>query len=89
IVHEKLYDEMLERLGKAYQQIESRVGEPLLKENVLYGPLHTKKSVQMYVDVLQDVKKQGGHIYYGGKVLKGDGNFVEPTIVTNLSHDAD
>jgi hypothetical protein len=30
----------------------------------------------------------GGKIEFGGKVIEREGNFVEPTIVTGLAHDA-
>ena len=31
---------------------------------------------------------QGGTVVYGGKVMDRPGNYVEPTIVTGLPHDA-
>ncbi|CAF4638366.1 unnamed protein product, partial [Rotaria socialis] len=55
IVQEGIYDEVLIRLRHAYEQIESRIGEPF-EENVLYGPLHTKHSVQLYENALEQIK---------------------------------
>ena len=34
------------------------------------------------------MKEQGGKIECGGRVMEGPGNYVEPTIVTGLAHDA-
>lgn len=35
------------------------------------------------------MKKTGGKIFYGGKIYsERKGNYVQPTIVTNLQHDA-
>jgi len=37
--------------------------------NTLYGPMHTKSGVQEYIHALEEIKKQGGRIAFGGKVL--------------------
>lgn len=47
IVHEKVYDEFLKRILKAYKQLESRIGDPL-EQNTLIGPLHNEISVLKY-----------------------------------------
>lgn len=65
IVHEKVYDEVVERLKKAYSQV--RIGDPL-DSNTLYGPLHTKHSVNLYLKAVEEAKKQGGNVIIGGKV---------------------
>ena len=83
-----MYDEVLSRLRRAYEQIEDRVGDALA-ENVLYGPLHSKQSVRLYEEALAQVEGQGGKIFYGGKVYgERKGNFVQPTIVTELQHNS-
>ncbi|GFY67215.1 alpha-aminoadipic semialdehyde dehydrogenase [Trichonephila inaurata madagascariensis] len=87
IVHEKVYNEVVERLKKAYTQI--RVGDPINPCN-LYGPMHNKQGVDSYLKTIEEAKKAGGKVEYGGKVMEGySGNFVEPTIITGLSHDAE
>lgn len=88
IVHESVYDDVLQRLVKAFGRVMERTGDPL-DPNTLYGPMHTKSGVQEYVDALEEIKKQGGKIAFGGKVVDGPGNFVEPTIVTDLPHHAE
>uniref|UniRef100_A0A2K6LHP9 Aldehyde dehydrogenase domain-containing protein n=1 Tax=Rhinopithecus bieti TaxID=61621 RepID=A0A2K6LHP9_RHIBE len=84
-VHESIHDEVVNRLKKAYAQI--RVGNPW-DSNVLYGPLHTKQSVSMFLGAVEEAKKEGGTVVYGGKVMDRPGNYVEPTIVIGLAHDA-
>lgn len=42
----------------------------------------------MFVRAVEEAKKQGGTVVYGGKVMDHPGNYVEPTIVTGLVHDA-
>lgn len=87
IVQESVYDELIQRLLKAYAQI--KVGDPL-DNGILCGPLHTKAAVDVYQQTLQDVQQQGGEILYGGKVLKEgplkDGNFVMPTVTRVQPH---
>lgn len=88
IIHEKIYKEFLEKLIKRYQGLMGRMGHPL-EESTLYGPLHNQQAVKNYENTLREVAQQGGKIEVGGKIVKGQGNFVEPTIVTGLKHNAD
>lgn len=85
-IHETIHDEVVDRLTKAYAQV--RIGDPL-HEDTLYGPVHSEMAINIYKQALEDVKKQGGTIAFGGKVLEGPGYYVEPTIVTDLAHDAE
>jgi aldehyde dehydrogenase (NAD+) len=77
-----------ERLVKAYKSI--RIGDPL-DPATLMGPLVHKQAVEDMMKALEQVKKQGGEILTGGKVLSGaaykSGCFVEPTLV-KISADA-
>ncbi|XP_003477417.1 alpha-aminoadipic semialdehyde dehydrogenase [Cavia porcellus] len=84
-LHESIHDEVISKLKKAYAQI--RVGDPL-EPNVLYGPLHSKQSVSKFLGAVEEAKKGGGTVVCGGKVMDRPGNYVEPTIVTGLMHDA-
>lgn len=52
------------------------------------GPLHTKAAVKEFTEGIEEIKKQGGKILYGGNVIKGPGNYVQPTIV-EINHAAD
>lgn len=55
IVHEKVYDEMLERLLKAYKQV--KVGNAV-EENTLCGPLHSKFSVTGFEQGIKKITAQ-------------------------------
>jgi len=85
LLHEKIHDEFIEKLVKAYKSI--RIGDPL-EAGTLCGPLHTKAAVEHYKKGIEAVKAQGGKILTGGEVLDRPGNFVVPTI-TSISADAD
>jgi aldehyde dehydrogenase (NAD+) len=83
LVHDSRADELLDRLVKAYKQV--RIGNPLDAE-VLLGPLIDHVAVETYRAAIDEIKKEGGHILYGGAVLNRPGYFVEPTIVRAQPH---
>jgi aldehyde dehydrogenase (NAD+) len=81
IIHEKIYDQFVEKLVKAYQQI--KIGNPLDSNNHM-GPLIDKDAVKMYLNSIEACKKEGGHFIVEGGVLEGDqyasGCYVKPCI---------
>ena len=77
-VHESRYGELVPRLVSAYKQVQ--IGDPL-KSGVLMGPLIDQAAVQSYREAIEEIRKEGGEILYGGQVLPGPGYFVEPAIV--------
>lgn len=77
-VHESRYEELVGRLVKAYAQVP--IGNPL-EPDVLMGPLIDQVAVEGYRAALDEIKKEGGEILSGGRVLNRPGYFVEPTIV--------
>jgi aldehyde dehydrogenase (NAD+) len=77
-IHESRYEELVGRLVKAYAQVQ--IGNPLEKD-VLMGPLIDPIAVECYRAALDEIKKEGGEVLYGGQVLSRPGYFVEPTIV--------
>uniref|UniRef100_A0A667Y4K3 Alpha-aminoadipic semialdehyde dehydrogenase n=1 Tax=Myripristis murdjan TaxID=586833 RepID=A0A667Y4K3_9TELE len=85
MLHESVHDTVVERVAKAYKQV--RIGDPW-DRNTLYGPLHTKQAVEQYLAAIEKAKQQGGTLICGGKVMDRAGNYVEPTIITGLPHDA-
>ncbi len=72
--------DLTERLVKAYKQVP--IGDPL-KETTLMGPLVDQAAVDQMMDALEQVKKEGGEIVYGGGLYKDGpaGHFVMPTLV--------
>ena len=82
-VHESRVEELTTRLTKAYAQV--LIGNPL-EPSVLMGPLIDQVAVETYRAALDEIKKEGGEILYGGRVLTRSGYFVEPTIVRAQNH---
>ena len=81
IIHESVYDEVKNRLVKAYGQL--KIGNPLDEKNHV-GPLIDKDAVKQYEDSIKKCKKEGGKFVVEGGVLKGkeydSGCYVKPCI---------
>lgn len=81
IVQEKVYEEVKNRLVKAYGQL--AIGNPLDPGNHV-GPLIDQLAVKSYNDALRKVKNEGGKILVKGGVLNGKGYesgcYVKPAI---------
>ncbi len=83
LIQENLYLTVVDRLVQAYQQI--RIGNPLSKD-VLVGPLIDETAVEQFKHTITEIKRLGGEIIYGGKVVHRPGCFVEPTLVVADNH---
>lgn len=77
ILNENLYEDFVKRLVNAYKQV--RIGDPIEPETLM-GPVVNQGTVEIYKDAVEKIKAAGGDILYGGKVIEGDGCYVEPTI---------
>jgi len=81
IIHESVYDEVKNRLVKAYGQL--KIGNPLDETNHV-GPLIDQDAVKQYEASIKKCKKEGGKFIVEGEVLKGKGYesgcYVKPCI---------
>lgn len=81
IIKDSIYDSFKEKLVKAYAQI--TIGNPLDTKN-LVGPLIDTDAVKAFTNAIEEVKKEGGNVIYGGEVLTGagyeSGCYVRPCI---------
>jgi len=82
IVHEKIYNEVKNRLTKIYSGLP--IGNPM-EDKILIGPLIDKAAAAAFVHALQEAEKHGGKLIAGGTLLKEEpfksGNYVTPAIV--------
>ena len=77
-IPEKRFDDISAKLVEAYSQV--TIGNPL-DESTLMGPLVNESAVNEYLDGIKRVCDEGGEVLYGGEVLEGAGNFVQPTLI--------
>lgn len=78
IVHEAIYDTLIAALVKAYKKVV--IGDPLDEKNLM-GPLIDEAAVESFLKTMQDIKRAGGKILFGGNRLDRPGYYVEPTLV--------
>ena len=80
LVHEKVYEPLIERLKEAYSQV--RIGDPL-QPGTLMGPLINQRAVDTYKATVAKAIKEGGEVVCGGEVLSGmpSSLYVAPTII--------
>jgi aldehyde dehydrogenase (NAD+) len=82
ILHESLREGLTHRLAEAYKQVP--VGNPL-DPSTLMGPLINTGAVADMQAALEQVRKEGGQILYGGEPLRGPdypgGCYVRPCLV--------
>jgi aldehyde dehydrogenase (NAD+) len=87
IVHEKVYDEVLQRLSATYKKLP--IGNPL-QENNLVGPLIDKDAVKSFFTAIERLKSEGGKIITGGERLTtgelAKGNYVMPVLAEAENH---
>jgi aldehyde dehydrogenase (NAD+) len=87
IIHESVYDEVKNKLAKAYTQIV--IGNPLDESNHV-GPLIDKDAVNMYLSAIEKAKEEGGNVLVEGGMLEGEGYesgcYVRPVIIEAENH---
>ncbi|KAA9333841.1 aldehyde dehydrogenase family protein [Adhaeribacter soli] len=87
IIHDSIYNEVRDRLLKIYPNLP--IGNPL-NAGTLVGPLIDKHAVDMFLNALESVQKEGGKLLVGGDILSGEGyetgTYVTPAIVEAENH---
>ncbi len=87
ILHESLFDSFSDRLVKVYRSL--RIGNPL-DPGTHVGPLIDRQAADHFFNAVEEVKKAGGKIIYGGTPFNdGDcssGCYVVPCIAEVENH---
>ena len=84
-VHDKVYDEFLEKFSNAVSKIE--VGDGF-KEGVISGPLIDEFALNKVKEQVVDAVNTGAKITVGGDVHSLGGNFFQPTVISNVTSKA-
>ncbi|EXJ12573.1 aldehyde dehydrogenase family protein [Nitrincola nitratireducens] len=81
-VHESQYEEM----GKALADLASQqvVGNGL-NPATTFGPVQNARQYRLVSELVEDARRNGGHIICGGEASSEPGYFYPPTIVSNVS----
>jgi aldehyde dehydrogenase (NAD+) len=85
LVHEAIFDEVVEKLVGAYKQVEKKIGDPT-QSSTLMGPLNSDSAVQQFLHAIERAKESGGSVRTGGSRFGDKGNFVLPTLITGLNN---
>ena len=85
-VHEKVYDDYVAAFVKEVQSY--TVGNPL-SEGVYIGALTRKEQAAFLANQVQDAVSKGAVVLCGGKPIQGAGNYFEPTVLVNVTHEMD
>ena len=85
-IHDKIYDTFLKFYLERVKKLKLGFG---VDSSPDMGPLITVKSRDRILDLISDSIKNGAKLEYGGKIPENfsDGNWLEPTVITNVSQD--
>ena len=85
IVHENVYDDFLE--GFVARSNALKIGDGMDPATEM-GPLANPRRVEALETYVADAEARGGKVATGGKRIGNRGNFFEPTVLTDVPHDA-
>jgi aldehyde dehydrogenase (NAD+) len=89
IVHESVYQQVLDKLKTSYESVASKIGNPLDK-HTLVGPLISEESVKDFLKAIDRVKKDGGKVIFGGTSYDCENrkycHYVVPALVEAENH---
>lgn len=84
ILHQDIADQFVEKFTEAFRQV--KMGDPL-DESTTLGPLSSKDALETLSQQVNAAVEKGAKLHLGGKVAQSEGNFFEPTILTNITRD--
>jgi aldehyde dehydrogenase (NAD+) len=84
LVHERVYDEVVERLTQRAQAI--RIGDPADRATAL-GPVISEKQMKSILDYVDIGQQEGALLTTGGKRVGDRGYFVSPAVFANVRHE--
>jgi succinate-semialdehyde dehydrogenase/glutarate-semialdehyde dehydrogenase len=84
LIQDGIFDEFTERFKEATAELKLGQG---IDESVTVGPLITERAANDVIDFVEDAVAKGAKVVAGGGRSDLGGNFVEPTILTDVSDD--
>ncbi len=83
-VHESVYDEYLREFVK--EVASWKIGEPT-EAGVYFGSLTRNAQITVLENQVDDAVKKGARVLAGGNRIHRKGNYFEPTILTEVTHE--
>lgn len=83
-VHEKIFDAYVDAFVKEVATF--KIGLPT-EDGVYIGALTRKEQLSFLNDQVNDAVSKGATVLLGGRHITRDGNYFEPTVLTNVSHE--
>ncbi|HEI8865863.1 TPA: NAD-dependent succinate-semialdehyde dehydrogenase [Serratia odorifera] len=84
IVQQGVAEAFLQKLTERFRSV--TLGDPLDEATTL-GPLSSKAALDGLIAQVKNAVDHGATLHYGGEAPQHDGNFFEPTILTNISRE--
>ena len=81
IIHESLADNFTEKLK--YELAKLKAGDPMDKETTI-SPMVNQEAAEHLLEQVTDTVNAGAKLIAGGKLMKREGAFFEPTIMTDV-----
>nr|WP_121271810.1 aldehyde dehydrogenase family protein [Pedobacter schmidteae] len=82
-VHEKVYDAYVDAFVKEVKSW--KIGSPT-EEGVYIAALTRKEQLGLLENQVKDALQKEARLETGGKVMNSEGNYFEPTVLTNVNH---
>lgn len=83
-VQESFYDEFVEKVVEAFKKV--KVGDPLDPETQM-GAQASPGQLRKILDYVEIGQKEGAKILTGGNKIEGDGVFMEPTLLGEVTNE--
>jgi len=79
-----IYDEFAKKLTEKIKTLKVGAGT---EEGTFVGPLTHERAVEKAMTHIEDAKKHGGQVIYGGEPMEGMGKgyFFQPTVITGMN----
>lgn len=84
IVHESIYDEVVERLAARAKSI--RIGDPL-ETSTAMGPVVSEVQMKRVLNYIDIGRNEGASLVTGGAQRGDAGYFIEPTVFAGVRHE--
>ena len=81
IIHESLADDFTEKLKSELSKL--KAGDPMDKETTI-SPMVNQEAAEHLLEQVTDTINAGAKLIVGGKLMKREGAFFEPTIMTDV-----